>query len=72
MFKWNLEINSFEMTGKGEVEKESDGQCLESLERAGIIKKFIVGGSRTIGVNDRFETETEAQHCGISIKSLRS
>ena len=49
---------------------------LEVVERAGrgwnIIMKSGFGGSNTIGVNDRFEKNTERLHGGVSITFLKS
>ena len=44
-----------------------DGQCLETV---GGNYKLNFGGSKAIGVNDRFE-KRKTQHGSILIKSLR-
>ena len=51
---------------EGRVSKNPDGQCLEMV---GIKKlKSTCGGSKTIGVNYRFQQKTENMHGGTLIK----
>ena len=53
------------------VSKNTDGECLDILERVGTPKlnngKYV-GGSKTIGVNDRFEWNGK-YNGGILVKS---
>ena len=57
----------------------SNMNMLKMLEKVGLKlcggdsnAKSIVGGSKTIGVNNRFEKQNGTQHGGISIKGLSS
>ena len=68
-----LEIYIFENSGKGRCRKIPDGQHWEFWKRAALNTLNIISGvSKTIDINDHFDKNTEKQHGGISIKSVRS